>query len=94
MSCQPCEIFAPVPVSAPVAAPAPDRLERPLFANDPRGSEISLVDLVLFACDASEDETEVADLVDGAISTGAARILPVDCDPMLARMEPLAVEAA
>jgi hypothetical protein len=65
-----------------------------LLANDPCGSEMSLVDVVLFACDESEDETEVADLVDCAIASGAARILPTDCDPMLERLERVAVEAA
>jgi len=56
-------------------------LERALRAADPRGLELSLVDLVLLACDVSEDESEVGDLVDGLIRSGAARVLPATCEP-------------
>ena len=62
------------------------RLERELRAGHPCGHEISLVDLVLLACEVSEDEGEVGDVVDGLIDSGAARILPVRCDPMLERI--------
>lgn len=58
-------------------------LESALRAADPDGCEMSLVDLVLLACDVSEDETEVNDMVDGLIQRGAARILPLERDPML-----------
>jgi hypothetical protein len=44
---------------------------------------MSLIDLVLFACDLSEDATEVNDIVDGLIENGAARILPIERDPLL-----------
>ena len=59
------------------------RLEATLRTREPGGSEISLIDLVLFACDLSEDPGDVSDLVAGAIETGAARILPGSCDPMM-----------
>ena len=62
-------------------------LERLLRASHPCGGEISLIDLVLLACDLSEDAGEVNDLVDCVIESGAARILPADCDPMMCRAE-------
>ena len=62
-------------------------LEAALRACDPDGCEMSLVDLVLLACDVSEDESEVNDIVDGLIARGAARILPAACDPMFAQLE-------
>lgn len=71
MSCQP-ELHAIEP------------LERALQAVDSRGLETSLVEVVLLACDQSEDATTVDDLVEGVIRSGAARILPRDRDPMLA----------
>ncbi len=61
-------------------------LETALRACDPAGCEMSLVEVVLLACDLSEDETEVNDIVDGLIERGAARILPIDCDPMLVQV--------
>ena len=62
-------------------------LERLLRASHPCGGEISLIDLVLLACDLSEDAGELNDLVDCVIESGAARILPADCDPMMRRVE-------
>ena len=59
------------------------RLEGVLRSLDPLGAEMSIVELVLFACDATDDQTEVRDLVDGLVSNGAARLLPRDADPML-----------
>lgn len=38
--------------------------------------DLSLVELVLLACEWSEDETEVADLVDGLIGDGRVRSQP------------------
>jgi hypothetical protein len=46
---------------------------------------MSLVDVVLLACDFSEDPAGIDDLVEGVIQSGAARILPRDRDPMLVR---------
>ena len=47
-----------------------------LRAAAPAGAELSLVDLVLLACDSSEDEGEVNDLVADWIGSGAARVVP------------------
>ena len=58
---------------------------RSLRTLDPCAKEMSLVDLVLLACDFSEDATGIDDLVEGAIQSGAARILPGERDPMLVR---------
>ena len=62
-----------------------ERFERALRALDPCGPELSLVDVVLLACDLSEDATGIDDLVEGVIESGAARILPRRRDPMLVR---------
>ena len=62
-----------------------ESLERALRALDPCGPELSLVDVVLLACDVSEDATEIDDLVAGVIRSATARILPQKRDPMLAR---------
>jgi len=62
-------------------------LEAALRACGPAGCEMSLIDVVLLACDVSEDETEVNDIVDGLIQRGAARLLPATCDPMLSNLE-------
>ena len=62
-----------------------ESIEPALRALDPCGQEISLVDVVLLACDASEDATEIDDLVARVIRSGAARILPRLRDPMLVR---------
>jgi hypothetical protein len=62
------------------------RLATILRSAAPAGLELSLVDLVLLACDASgDDEGDVDGLVANAIASGAARILPRDRDPMLIR---------
>ena len=60
-----------------------DTLESALRSSDPAGREMSLIDLVLFACDVSEDATEVGDVVDGLIARGTARVLPIERDAML-----------
>ncbi len=62
-----------------------ESIERALRAFDPSGPEMSLVDVVLLACDFSEDATGIDDLVEGVILSGAARILPRVRDPMLVR---------
>ncbi len=62
-----------------------DCLDGALRALDSCGPEISLVDVVLLACDASEDAAEINDLVAGVIQSGATRILPRQRDPMLGR---------
>ena len=68
-------------------------LERLLRTADPTGNggacETSLIDLVLAACDVSEDAVEVDDLVDCAIQSGAAHVLPASRDPMLVRVDSL-----
>ena len=63
------------------------RLDSSLWAADAGGLRLSIVVLVLLACDVSEDPSEVGDLVGGAIGSGAARVLPVACDPMLGRSD-------
>jgi hypothetical protein len=62
-------------------------LEQLLRASHPGGGEISLIDLVLLACDLSDDAGELNDLVDCVIESEAARILPADCDPMMRCVE-------
>ena len=44
---------------------------------------VSIVELVLFACETTEDALEIDDLVEGAIRAGAARVLPREQDPFL-----------
>lgn len=51
--------------------------------------EATLVGLVLAACELSEDETEVMDLVAGAIDTGRVQLLPES--PEVAIEVPIAV---
>ncbi len=63
----------------------PESHDRALRAQDACGPEISLLDVEQLACDASEDATEIDDLVAGVIQSGAARILPRQRDPMLVR---------
>lgn len=58
-------------------------IEAALRALGPAGCEMSLVDVVLLACEVTEDETEVNDVVDTVIRRGAARLLPVGEDAML-----------
>jgi len=62
-----------------------ERLERALRDFDTRCPEISLIDVVLLACDVSEDATEIDDLVADVIRGATPRILPQQRDPMLAR---------
>jgi len=64
-------------------AQARQRMERALRASDPCGAELSIVELVLFACEVSEDAGEVDDLVDAMIGAGAVRLLPRERDPFL-----------
>lgn len=54
-------------------------------ASGAEPAQLSLVQAVLLACELSEDETEVNDLVRDLVETRAARLLPVDRDPMLQR---------
>lgn len=63
--------------------PASEPFEHAVRALDPCAAEMSIVDVVLLACDLSEDATEIDDLVASAIQSGAARILPGERDPML-----------
>ena len=62
-----------------------ERLERALRDFDTGCPEISLVDVVLLACEVSEDATEIDDLVADVIRDATSRILPQQRDPMLAR---------
>jgi hypothetical protein len=62
-------------------------IEVALRACGPAGCDMSLVDVVLLACDLSEDEGEINDIVDGLIDRGAARLLPAGADPMLVRLD-------
>lgn len=62
-------------------------LETALRICGPEGRDMSLVEVVLLACDLSEDGSEVNDIVDGLIRRRAARVLPTDCDPMLRQVE-------
>ncbi len=63
------------------------RLSGALRSIDPQGVELSIIEVVLLACDASEDQSEICDLVDGLIHSGAARILPAADDPLLSHRE-------
>ena len=63
------------------------RLERVLRRADPGCPEISIVELVLFASEASEDVGEIGDLVAAMIEAGAARVLPQERDPLLIQLE-------
>ena len=74
-----------MPWNAPQRSSAP--LETALQAVGPAGAEMSLIDVVLLACDVTEDETEVNDVVDALIQRGAARVLPAAEDEMLTRVE-------
>ena len=67
----------------PIGAP----LDRAIRSCGPAGRDLSIVELVLLACDVTEDEGEVNDVVDGLIRCGVARVLPAADDPMLARRE-------
>ncbi len=66
---------------------AVEPVHRALLAIGPGEPETSIIDLVLLACELSEDEGEIADVVDGAIRSGAVRILPSHRDPMLGRLD-------
>jgi len=50
--------------------------------------QLSIIDLVLAATEASEDEFEVNDGIAGLIQSGAVKILPRKDDPMLTRADP------
>ncbi len=79
----PLQLAHPVPCQPELQSL--ESLDRALRSQDPCGLEISLIDVVVLACDASEDAAEVNDLVAGVIQSGAARILPRQRDPMLVR---------
>jgi hypothetical protein len=69
------------------------RHERPLEATGPLecalrtsarlGDERSLVDLVLLACEFSDDPLEIEGLVDGLVAESSSRLVPASDDPML-----------
>jgi hypothetical protein len=52
------------------------------------GEERSLVDLVLLACDFSDDPVEIGDMVDGLVTEASSRLLTGERDPMLGRRPP------
>lgn len=54
--------------------------------------QLSIIDLVLAATEASEDEFEVNDGIAGLIQSGAVKILPRKDDPMLTRGDSLEPE--
>lgn len=64
-----------------------ERLERALRVAAGDSAEMSLVELVLFACETSEDEAEIDDLVGAMIRSRRARLLPWDADPFLHRLQ-------
>lgn len=54
------------------------------------GEERSLVDLVLLACDFSDDPVEIGNMVDGLVTEASSRLLSSEDDPMLGRWSPAA----
>ena len=65
-------------------APQPiPRLERALRTSARLGEERSIVDLVLLACDFSDDPLEIGELVDGLVEETSTRLLSLERDPML-----------
>ena len=84
------ETIQPIGRRTSAGAPAPGqpaerlaRLSGALRNVDPLGIELSIIEVVLLACDASEDQGEIRDLVDGLIQSGSARVLPAARDPLL-----------
>jgi hypothetical protein len=73
--------------------PIEARHERPLEATGPLecalrtsarlGDERSFVDLVLLACEFSDDALEIEGLVDGLVAVSSSRLVPASDDPML-----------
>jgi hypothetical protein len=53
--------------------------------EDPGGDGLSIVELVLLACETSEDAFEVDDQVAARVRGGAARVLGREEDPFLRR---------
>jgi hypothetical protein len=70
----------PQPCRRPEPAPL---LESAIRTSARLGEERSLVDLVLLACDFSDDRQEIDRLVDGLVLEAASRLLPASQDPML-----------
>ena len=62
---------------------------RALTAIETDTGGVSLVDVILLACDFSDDQTEIADLVDDLVRSSHARLLSLRED----RMFPSATEA-
>jgi hypothetical protein len=61
------------------------RLELAAPAEDTAGPELSIVELVLFACESSEDALEVDDRVAAMIRRDGIRVLRRERDPFLRR---------
>ena len=61
------------------------RLERALRTSARLGEERSIVDLVLLACDFSDDPLEIGELVDGLVAEASTRLRSPERDPMLNR---------
>ena len=61
------------------------RLECALRTSARLGDERSLVDLVLLACEFSDDPLEIEGLVDGLAAEASSRLLGASRDPMLCR---------
>ena len=67
------------------SAQAEPLLERALRTSARLGEQRSLVDLVLLACEFSDDALEIENLVDGLVSEASERLLRASQDPMLQR---------
>ena len=57
---------------------------RALTAIETDTGGVSLVDVILLACDFSDDQTEIADLIDDLVGSGRAQLLPFHEDRMFA----------
>ena len=58
------------------------RLESVLRTSARLGEERSIVDLVLLACDFSDDPVEIGSLVDGLVTEASNRLRSPERDPM------------
>ena len=60
----------------------------PIEWTDPEPIETTLIELVLSACDWSEDQSEIADLVDSMVDDGVVRLTAFAPEPEAAIVWP------
>lgn len=60
----------------------------PIECTDPEPIETTLIELVLSACDWSDDQSEIADLVDSMVDDGVVRLTAFAPEPEAAIMWP------